>query len=328
MRRNGVSVLIWCLIFALIMCACSGQTDAEVKGNDEEKTNAKSEFDIQMDIVSREEMFVQYNLSVEAIDILKRQTNEAEKTDYVWVELVASNDEFTFSAEYFLIYVLYNEGWLLEECDRKDSEYIAKFQPDYQIAIPKIEKEFVSYEYVSTQVITDNIVEFRFAAVEEVSEYLSVEYQVSVSAGFSPYSGWSVNDPKKEEGTYIWDIEGQWEYSDENVKINLDILSYDVEQDILVIKYFWKTENYSMSCDEYVYYPLKDWPHSGNYDYLKVNRETASVENGFAVNNLIHTSLYVAGDTYKLHANEEGCGILFWFYDGNIPYNIWLNKVK
>ena len=50
---------------------------------------------------------------------MKRQTTPEDKTDLVFVDVTATRNDGATKAEgsYKLLYVLYNEGWLLEETE-------------------------------------------------------------------------------------------------------------------------------------------------------------------------------------------------------------------
>ena len=95
---------------------------------------AKSEADIRVDIQKEDRCFSDYSLKIKSSTITKRQTNQDDKTDYVWVELTAENDAFTYQAEYELMYVLYNDGWLLEKFKNTASDIIPLSYPTLEEA--------------------------------------------------------------------------------------------------------------------------------------------------------------------------------------------------
>lgn len=100
-KRITMAILIVCLICGLSACGS--------------KTSEKTDKQISNDIQQQDEYFNTYGLEIDSFSVSKRQTNVDEKNDFVWCEITASNDTFSYLAEYELTYVLYNDGWLLEE---------------------------------------------------------------------------------------------------------------------------------------------------------------------------------------------------------------------
>lgn len=105
-----IAILIAYLICGLSACAS--------------KTSGKTEKQISSDIQEQDDYFNTYNLKVDSFSVSKRQTNLEDKNDFVWCEVTASNDLFSYSAQYKLTYVLYNEGWLLEEYNQEGSSVV------------------------------------------------------------------------------------------------------------------------------------------------------------------------------------------------------------
>ena len=92
--------------------------------------------EIASEIISLDTFFVKYNLSLSDFNIIKRQTNEDQKTDFVWVSITGSNDSFDYVSEYKLTYNKYNDGWLLDEWEQLSSAYFPKYEPDIEITKP------------------------------------------------------------------------------------------------------------------------------------------------------------------------------------------------
>lgn len=101
---GGFTICIVC-----VLVACSG------------KTQEKAESQISEDIQEQDDYFNSYKLTVDSFSISKRQTNVDDKNDFVWCTVTASNKNFSYSAQYKLTYVLYNDGWLLEEYNQESS---------------------------------------------------------------------------------------------------------------------------------------------------------------------------------------------------------------
>lgn len=106
-----VIALVVLAALALIFALCS-------------RHSAKSEREILSDIRAYDDYYSNFNLNIDSIQITKRQTNPEQKVDYVWCTVSASNRDFTCSRDYSLTYVLYNDGWLLDDYDDRLSSLL------------------------------------------------------------------------------------------------------------------------------------------------------------------------------------------------------------
>lgn len=98
-KKTGILILL-SLSCAIFLTACG--------------TSIVSEKEITESIVVEDYILSNYDLEVTDFEITKRQTNQDDKEDFIWCSLVAENDYFTYEYEYELEYVLYNDGWILE----------------------------------------------------------------------------------------------------------------------------------------------------------------------------------------------------------------------
>lgn len=117
---------------ALAICAvfCLSACDSTPK----EKTSDQ----ISADIRAQDSYFSDYNLKFGSFSISKRQTNTDDKNDFVWCQVTATNSDFSYSAEYKVIYVLYNEGWKLEDCSKESSSIKPLHSPTSEDAMDVI----------------------------------------------------------------------------------------------------------------------------------------------------------------------------------------------
>lgn len=113
----SIMILTFCLILGL--SACGGNTSGG-------KNSERTENQISSDVQAQDDYFNTYGLKVDSFSISKRQTNREDKTDFVWCAVTASNNTLSYSAEYKLTYVLYNDGWLLEEYMQESSSVTPK----------------------------------------------------------------------------------------------------------------------------------------------------------------------------------------------------------
>lgn len=100
MKKIG-NIILFCSLCILLLTSCG--------------TAEKSEKELQADVQAEDFMLYNYDLEVEEFEIIKRQTNDDDKQDFVWCSVQAENEYFTYENEFELEYVLYNDGWILEE---------------------------------------------------------------------------------------------------------------------------------------------------------------------------------------------------------------------
>ena len=64
------------------------------------------------------ETFISNTVEIADYEIIKRQTNKEDKTDFIYLTVRTDDPELTCELSYIMQYVLYNEGWLLESVER------------------------------------------------------------------------------------------------------------------------------------------------------------------------------------------------------------------
>lgn len=98
MKKSFIKIAL--LLFAVLMLSGCGS-----------KTVSKSQ--IQKDIEQYED-YAHLNVKTTNFSIIKRQTNEMDKEDTVWVNICGENEDFSVVRNYEVLYRLYNDGWMLE----------------------------------------------------------------------------------------------------------------------------------------------------------------------------------------------------------------------
>ena len=193
---------------------------------------AKSEADIRVDIQKEDRCFSDYSLKIKSSTITKRQTNQDDKTDYVWVELTAENDAFTYQAEYELMYVLYNDGWLLEKFKNTASDIIPLSYPTLEEATAEINRYAGGCTYMDSAK-SERSVSYQFER-EETVYYLTTRYRTILSYQFDPSSGWTsgISEIELENRP---DIVGEWLYQDSERYFYVNILS--LEDQVVTLEY-------------------------------------------------------------------------------------------
>ena len=120
------------LFVALVICAALSLSACD------STTKEKTEDHISTDIQAQDSYFSDYNLKIGSFSISKRQTNTDDKNDFVWCQATATNSDFSYSAEYKVTYVLYNEGWMLESCSKESSSIKPLHSPTSEDAMDVI----------------------------------------------------------------------------------------------------------------------------------------------------------------------------------------------
>jgi len=201
MKRYQLLGATLLLTVALCLTACGG-------------SSTKSESDISADIQATDSYFSTYGLTVDSIEITKRQTNDADKTDYVWVSIEASNDDFRYNANYSLTYVLYNDGWMLEDFWIEDESYLA-LHPE-TVTQERAEGDIASWGYSDIQFVNrteyDNEVCLTYTA-SKTEYYLKTVYDISAVYEFSPDCSWDWCYPTETIREQIPDVVGEWRYT-------------------------------------------------------------------------------------------------------------------
>jgi len=208
-----VGNLFLAMLLILLLSSCNGYSE-------------KSENEILIDVTIEDSFFSDYSLSTDESTVVKRQTNNDDKTDYVWLDVTASNEDFTYQASYELIYVLYNDGWLLEEYTKTNSYIEPKSYPSLEDAIEIMSSNFEDYEFFSDSQGL-NSVSYSFQRKESY-HYLSTNYITDVIFNFKPNSLWTYSLQNTETG-YSLDIEGEWTYSDADRSFYINIIDVGKE---------------------------------------------------------------------------------------------------
>lgn len=82
----------------------------------------KSESEIASDLAANPGFYSTQDVTISDIEIIKRQTNTKEKTDYIYVNVKAQNENIECRLSYELYYALYNEGWVLDSVTPYESQ--------------------------------------------------------------------------------------------------------------------------------------------------------------------------------------------------------------
>lgn len=99
------AILIGCFVSLMVILAGCGKA-------------VKNETEIKVDLQNHAGFYSEQDVVIQKLSIIKRQTNEKEKTDTVYVDADVSNDAVKGQLSYVLNYNLYDEGWILDNVSR------------------------------------------------------------------------------------------------------------------------------------------------------------------------------------------------------------------
>ena len=226
-RKKIMGIVTFVIVLSLLILSGCGK-----------KNNGKSESEILSDIQTQDYMISDYNLNVDSSSITKRQTNPEQKTDYVWVSLTASNEEFSYSAEYYLEYILYNDGWHLENIEETNISYLAK---NPESVTNQQAEAFISdlgydnWSFVSREEDTNQVTLTYSTSVSEY--YRTNEYLIAIQYTFTPWNSWDNVSYDTTQTNVTWDIIGEWRYRDDTRDFYIRITDYDLENNSIKLEY-------------------------------------------------------------------------------------------
>lgn len=174
-RYKRTVQIIVVVIFSSILISCgekeSEDTESKVRNNIEiENTDTKEDSvnsfkkdktvqkeDIISDMQIRVDYLSSLGFQITNFEIIKRQTNLDDKEDVIYVHFDAQNNDFSIARNYQLQYILYNEGWLLEEVN----PYSQDGYFDETISLHGVDSEEVE-SYFANVCASENIEEPEF----------------------------------------------------------------------------------------------------------------------------------------------------------------------
>ena len=202
------------------------------------------EKEILEDIKTNDDYFSTYNLSVDSFEVTKRQTNQESKRDYVWCDVTASNDDFTYNAQYEVTYGLYNDGWLLDSCYNDYFDYSANWYPSEEDAKEyfdemKYDLIFDDFVFNGESYKENNYIEYSGTiSGEREGKYLISDYDLTLSYTFYPNQGWV--ETLSEIPIYrTYDILGEWygEKGQDYYSFNFIDTTYNADNDVIYVNF-------------------------------------------------------------------------------------------
>ena len=202
---------------------------------------------ILQDVIINDNYFVDYGFEIQSNEITKRQTNEETKTDYIWLTVSSENEDFTYNSEYTLKYVLYNDGWLLEEFDEVSEECVYK-RPE-EITDDVVKNELSEMGYID--IVIENIPErddgsvFLMISAFKDENFTRKEYSLTMNCNYYLHSDdWQIEIDSHMDAITLSDkvnnSVGEWIYTDGVSDYYINILDIDLESEIITFEYSYK----------------------------------------------------------------------------------------
>ena len=194
---NRISIVLISIVALFCLSGCS-----------------KSEKDISNDIANVDSYFTKYDLQLTDYEVTKRQTNNNEKTDYIWINISGENEDFSYKASYTATYIKYNDGWHLENYSLDKSDYSALSEPSLETVKANLSKEYADVEVVHNEGIPSaNNKSYVLSGIIK-DNYIFRTYEISTNYTFSPETGWHKENEEDSISAVQYDIVGEWLFED------------------------------------------------------------------------------------------------------------------
>ncbi len=234
-KRVKKSILILLVIVVSIWCfAC---------GKDRKVTEKQIKNDIQNNVY----MISDYALDIDSFEIVSRRTDAEMKYDQISVDIEASNSDFCLDAQVQMRYGLYDNGWVLDECNVVDSNYKALKVCDKVIAENAIFEDHPQYSLQYMDCTSEeNSAVFSYFAVNEPNSIITSKYAIEVECIYSPDKGWHVDSYDEKLVEEIWDMCGTYFVKNEKVdlKVTINKFNIDVENNKIYTQFDYSFVSY------------------------------------------------------------------------------------
>lgn len=215
---NRISIVLISIVVLFCLSGCS-----------------KSEKDIANDITNVDSYFTKYDLRLTDYEVTKRQTNNNEKTDYVWIDVSGENEDFSYNASYTATYIKYNDGWHLENYSQEKYDYSALCEPSLDTVKANLSKEYANVEVIyNAGIPSSNNKSYLLSGIIK-DNYIIRTYEISTKYAFSPKTGWHKESEEDSVNTVQYDIVGEWLFEDSDHIYYIHIS--DATNDKITFKY-------------------------------------------------------------------------------------------
>lgn len=206
---------------------------------------------IKNDVVCQDDIIYSADMHLTSLTVTKRQTTPEQKTDRVWVDIVAENDESRYVASCMLSYGLYNEGWMLDSYEvLSDSfEYINGLDPAAALArANELMDEYYSHfanrskgvvELVDMAMNGDTATcLFDHAEKMGSGDLLTIHWRFRIKYRMMK-DGWSSGawDTTMNKYAFDWNLVGEWRGSNKGEDFYMKVYSYDPSAKTVDVEY-------------------------------------------------------------------------------------------
>lgn len=227
----------------------------------------KSDSEIMNELSSGKYLGESYpNFAIKDVEIIKRQTDVEDKSDKVYVTLSVINDDESISGyiDMVLLYELYNDGWILEECELDYDG--AWFRPEKILEL-SLDEVSSALNYATGETISDVAVYDAEADLEngivvysvtgkECHTYMTGELDATLAYQFwSSYGYWG--GPYLTINSYeeYWHIAGKFDNPDDSDDL---ILVVDGSISTLSVEYSNANDGYGETESNIPIYKVSD----------------------------------------------------------------------
>lgn len=230
-KQSVTIATVFCLVGIIVIGLC-------VNNN---RFSPLNEEDIVYSLCNSDDVFSDYSLTIDSYNIIRRQTNEEMKTDYVWLSLDSSNDVFSYHSDYELTFVLYNDGWMLENFESDNETFTATHPEKLTQSEADLVVSGMGFDKYTFAERIDEENRISFVYFTEKSEfYLKTLYTVTLVYDFSPSLTNPWGKPKvsiTKERRLADELLGEWLYEDENCRFYINIIDIDIENISITLEY-------------------------------------------------------------------------------------------
>lgn len=174
-----LSVILICAVISLTFAGC-GETEV-------------SKTQIWEDILAQDNFFEEYGLEITDKEITQRKTMVDQKYDDIYAVVTARNSDCVYEAEYSLNYVLYDDGWLLEDYFKETYNTTPRTSCPLSISEEYIREqwndEISALHFDRKEEEGDNVVHYYIVEVP-VSDIMTEVYEVKVVNTYFIDTGW------------------------------------------------------------------------------------------------------------------------------------------
>lgn len=199
-------ILAACVILLFSGCGKSAKNEAAIRADLDEGNYLSSEG---------------VNFKTNEFEIIKRQTDVDNKSDTVFasIKAISEDDSAQMTGEYTISYVLYNDGWLIDDVSTDSATIVPLHGKEF--TTDELVEAFAVWEYYNIENLSveeyeedlENGMIYYYVYAEDVCAYATeyihaaVTFYYSTSDGWQPWDCWV--DVRSSE--YDWHIAGKYD---------------------------------------------------------------------------------------------------------------------